>query len=101
MPWTFDGDAALPVLANGDYGLRMTPEDLDALRAHGTVGALERGLFDLAGRQRKPKVGRDALRAAFGADGRRQSDQLDEIWGLLHPPAGAADAQDDADADDA
>ena len=97
MAWAFDGEEALPVLTNGDYGLTLTPEDMDALCAHGTVGELERGMYDLAGRQRKPTAGRNALRDAFKADGRSVRGQLDEIWGLLHPAAGATPVNEDDD----
>jgi hypothetical protein len=94
MPWEIDDDGPLPVLANGEYGLTLTPEDEEELRAYGTLGELERGLYELAGRQRKPRVGRDALRDAIAADGRGAQDQLNEIWGLLHPPAGGVRADD-------
>ena len=99
MLWTLDEkDPALPILANGPYGLSLTPEDIDALRAHDTIMALERGLFDLVGRYRMPRVGRDALRTAFDTDGRPRREQLDEIWGLLHPATGSV-TREDEDAD--
>jgi hypothetical protein len=86
MTWQFEHVDTIPILTNGDYALQMSVDELNKLKADtaaGGIGALRKGLDDIASRQRDPRKGRTALSEAIANDNRSQTEVLNEIRAAL------------------
>lgn len=90
MPWTLDEEPIIN-LGIGGYTLMLQQKQLDDLRAlRGRADILDK-MREIA--QQAPK-GRQKFDVAL-MDGRSAAEHADEIWGALHPPAGAENDDED------
>lgn len=86
MAWRIDNGSSIPILTDGNYALVIGAPGLARLKAAAAVniGELEKALYAAAAFHHiKPHEARDALCAAFKADGRSADAILNEIRSLL------------------
>lgn len=86
MAWRFENTNTIPQLTDGSYSLTMSIAELAKIKAaaaQGGIGALQKELHEIAGRQRKPSKGRGELRDAFDGDPRSLTEILNEILAAI------------------